>query len=369
VVLLSAFNGMEQLIDQIYSEFDPSIVVRSSKGKAFYERDVNWDALKTIQGTSYMSKGVEALAVLEYNRPISSEKTYRVKRTNAKLFAVDSSFLKVIAIKSNFKGPNPSLGSTSYPEGIIGISLLQKLEAPLDGSFKLFLPKKNISVRAKQPFYIKNLNLSSVLFYRNKEVNDETLLWPIEAYRKLVGDTMGRLTNIYFSTLPNTDLLKLKNEVSKVLGKDFEVKTYKEKNELIFKTSKSEKAILTLILIFVFVLASFNLVSSLTMLFIEKKDNFLAFKSMGLTKNTLFNVFFFQGLLICFFGVFVGVAAGYVICFTQLSFGFLHIAPGQPYPIGFSFTDFLTIIGSVSILSILFSYATVKLLLMRSDDI
>ena len=360
---------MEQLIDQIYSEFDPSIVVRSSKGKAFYERDVDWNALHKIKGVSSISKGVEALAVLEYSRPISSEKTFRVKRTNAKLYAIDSSFLDVISINSNFKGPSPSLGSTMYPEGIIGISLLQKLEAPLDGNFKLFLPKQNISVRAKQPFYTKKLNLSSVLFYRNKEVNEETLLWPIKAYRKLIKDTMGRLTNIYFSALPKTDLSKLKNEVSKLVGPDFLVKTYKEKNALIFKTSKSEKAILTLILIFVFVLASFNLVSSLTMLFIEKKDNFLAFKSMGLTKKTLFNIFFFQGLLICFFGICIGVAVGYLICFTQLEFGFLNIAPGQPYPIGFSLKDFITIIGSVSILSLLFSYVTVKLLLRRSDDI
>ncbi len=360
---------MEQLIDEIYSEFDASIVVRSSKGKAFYERDVDWAALKKIQGISSMSSGVEALAVLEYSRPISSEKTFRVRRTNAKLFATDSSFLDVISIQNNFKGPSPSLGSHALPEGIIGISLLQKLEAPLDGSFKIFLPKQNISVRAKQPFYTKKLNLSSVLFYRNKEVNEETLIWPIEAYRKLVKDTTGRLTNIYFSTSPETNLKRLKSEISKCLGPGFLAKTYKEKNELIFKTSRSEKAILTLILIFVFVLASFNLVSSLTMLFIEKRDNFLAFKSMGLTKKTLFNIFFFQGLLICLFGICIGIIVGYLICFFQLSFGFLHITPGQPYPIGFSLTDFLTITGSVSILSLLFSFLTVKVLLKPSTDI
>ena len=117
---------MEQLIDQIYSEFDPSIVVRSSKGKAFYERDVDWGALKKINGISSISSGVEALAVLEYNRPVSSEKTFRVKRTNTKLYAIDSSFLDVISINTNYKGPPPSLGSNYNPEGIIGISLLQK---------------------------------------------------------------------------------------------------------------------------------------------------------------------------------------------------------------------------------------------------
>lgn len=360
---------MEQLIDEIYSEFDPSIVVRSAKHKSFYEKEVKWKALEKIQGIRAISKGVEALAVLEYNRPLRSEKSFRVKRTNAKLFAIEESFLNVVSIDQNFKGPKPSLGTSTKPEGIIGVSLLQKLEAPLDGDFKLFLPKTTISVRSKQPFYTKKLQLSSVLFYRNKEVNEQTLLWPLSAYRKLTGDTLNRLTNVYFSAKPSSDIENLKSQIAGVFGPDYEVKTYKEKNELIFKTSKSEKAILTLILIFVFVLASFNLVSSLTMLFVEKKDNFLAFKSLGLTRKMLFNVFFFQGLLICFFGIIIGILVGYLICFFQVSTEMLHIAPGQPYPIGFSLKDFITIVASVSTLSILFSFITVKLLLRGSEDI
>jgi lipoprotein-releasing system permease protein len=360
---------MEQLIDKIYSEFDPSIVARSAKKKSFYEAQVNWKSLSQIEGIRSIAKGVEALAVLEYNRPVGSEKSFRVKRTNAKLYAVDTSFLDVISIEKNFQGPAPSLGKPGAPEGIIGVSLLQKLEAPLDGSFKLFLPKKTISVRSKQPFFTKQLSLSSVLFYRNKEVNDETLLWPLDAYRRLTGDTLSALTNLYFSAKPDVDLNELKSKISSLLGPEFEVKTYKEKNDLIFKTSKSEKAILTIILIFVFILASFNLVSSLTMLFLEKKNNFLAFKSLGLTKSMLFNVFFIQGLLISLFGIIIGMLVGYLICFIQLSTGLLHISPGQVYPIGFSFYDFLTIIGSVSALSVLFSFTTVKLLLLRSEEI
>ena len=360
---------MEDLIDQIYSEFDPSIVVQSKKEKSFLEKEIDWRRLKSLEGVAAVASGVEALAVLEYNRPLAQSQTYKVKRTNAKLYAVDTSFLSVISIEKNFKGPKPSFGLKEAPRAIIGISLLQKLEAPLDGNFKMFLPKKNIRVRSKHPFFTKNIDMSSVLFYRNKEVNEETLLWPIDSYRKLVGDTMHTLTNIYFSASQKTNLEVLKKSIKNILGADFEVKTYKEKNALIFKTSQSEKAILTLILIFVFILASFNLVSSLTMLYIEKKDNFLAFKSMGLTKRALFNVFFFQGLLICFFGILLGVLAGYFICFLQLYFGFLDIAPGQHYPIGFSLKDFFTIISSVSILSILFSYTTVKLLLRKSDEL
>lgn len=360
---------MEDLIDQIYSEFDPSIVVRSANEKSFVDKEINWKALHKIKGVSSIASGVEELAVIEYNRPVASEKSFRVKRTNAKLYAIDSSFLKVIGLSEHFKGPAPSLGDSINPKGIMGISLLQKLEAPLDGDFKMFLPKKNISVRSNHPFFSRKIELSSVLFYRNKEVNQETLLWPLASYRKLVGDTNKSLTHIYVLAQPDFDLVKLKNEISTLLGSGFEVKTYQEQNALIFKTSKSEKAILTLILIFVFILASFNLVSSLTMLYLEKKENFLAFKSMGLSKQSLFLVFFFQGMLISFSGILIGIIAGYSICLIQLLCGLLEIAPGQQYPIGFSFTDLFTIVVSVSVLSILFSFITVKLLLRKSDDI
>ena len=368
VLLLSAFNGMEKLIDQIYSEFDASITVTPKSGKTFSEKEVDWKAIESIEGVSTLAKGREELIVIEYGLPLHEQKDYRIKRTNAKLYAIDPAFLEVIHLKEHFKGEQPVLEDAQGPLAIMGIGLINKLEASLSAEFSVFVPKKNITVRAKEPFMKQKVYLSSVLAYQNKQVNEETLLWPLDAFRKMIRDTTDQISHIYIRTLEGENLDQIKGKIENKLGDHFLVKTYLQKNELIFKTSKSEKFILTLILIFVFILACFNLVSSITMIYLEKKGNLLALKSMGLTRKGIFQIFFFQGIQISAIGSIIGGALGYIICFTQLKYGFLEISPGQAYPIGFSFMDFITIALSVTILTTLFSFTTVKLLTRKQKE-
>ncbi len=356
---------MEKLIDKIYSEFDASISITPAEGKSFSEKEINWRGLSEVKGVQTYAKGHEELVVLEYSIPVKEEKEYRVKRTNAKLYGVDESFLEIIRADKHVNGKAPVLSDSEGPKGIIGIGLIQKLEASLNSELTIYIPKKNIKVNSKKPFFKKRVSISSVLMYRNRLVNEETFIYPISELRKLIKDTNETLTHIYVRADPTVELNDLKKRIEKVVGNEFVVKTYLQKNELIFKTSKSEKLILTLILIFVFVLACFNLVSSITMIYLEKKENFLALKSMGLTTKGIFHVFFFQGLLISFIGVFLGSLLGYLICWFQSRFGYFEMAPEQAYPIGFSWLDFFTIILMVSLLSVVFSYVTVKLLMRK----
>jgi len=356
---------MEKLIDRIYSEFDPSITITPASGKTFFEQDVDWESLSSVDGIKVISKGHEELVVLEYSMPLEEEMDYRVKRTNARLYGVEDSFLELIQAKTHSRGDKPVLRDSEGSKGIIGIGLIQKLEASLNSEFTIFIPKKNIKMSSEKPFFKKKVKVSSVLVYQNRLVNEETFLWPLSEVRKLTKDTSNTLTHIYVRAKSSSDLDDLKTRIQKVLGNDFVVKTYLQKNELVFKTSKSEKLILTLILIFVFILACFNLVSSITMIYLEKKENFKALKSMGLTNKGLFRVFYFQGLQISLIGVFLGGLIGYTICWLQSYFEFFYMAPEQPYPIGFSWVDFLTIITAVSLLSVLFSYVTVKLLMRK----
>ena len=359
---------MEKLIDRIYSEFDASITVTPKSGKTFSEKEVDWKSLSTVEGIKTVAKGREELVVIEYALPLHEQKDYRIKRTNAKLYAVETPFLEVINASKHFKGEQPILEDAQGPLAIMGIGLINKLEASISSEFSIFVPKKNISVRAKEPFLKKKIFLSSVLAYQNKQVNEEILLWPLDAFRKMVKDTTDQISHIYIRAQEGKNLNNIKAQIQNQLGPGFRVKTYLQKNELIFKTSKSEKFILTLILIFVFILACFNLVSSITMIYLEKKANFLALKSMGFTRKGIFQIFFFQGVQISAIGALTGGFLGYTICFLQLKYGFLEISPGQAYPIGFSWADFTTIVLSVTILTTLFSFTTVKFLTRKHKE-
>ena len=135
---------MEKLIDQIYSEFDASITVTPKSGKTFLEKEIDWNALSKIDGIKTIAKGREELIVIEYGLPLHEQKDYRIKRTNAKLYAIDPPFLEVIQLDENFKGEHPVLNDAQGPLAIIGIGLINKLEASMSAELSIFIPKKNI---------------------------------------------------------------------------------------------------------------------------------------------------------------------------------------------------------------------------------
>ena len=351
---------MEKLIDQIYSEFDASITITPAKGKSFSEKEINWAQLTSIKGIKNISKGREELIVIEYGQPIQGQEDYRIKRTNAKLYAVDNDFLKLINITNHYQGDAPRLYDEMGALGIMGIGLINKLEASINSEFTIFLPKKNITVRTERPFLKKKVQLSSVLVYQNKLINEETFLWPLEGFRTLVKDTNETISHIYIRTDSKMDIESIQAQIQQQLGNAFKVKTYYQKNELIFKTSKSEKLIMTLYF-FVVGLANLCFIHNYD---IHRRKITFSFKKYSITKHGVFEIFFFKE-----FDFLIGAHwryFGYLICFAQLKFGLIKISADQVYPIGFSWVDFFTIPTSIVVLTVIFSFTTVKLLTRKA---
>ncbi len=359
VILLSAFNGIETMIESLYSEFEPDITITANKRKTFDESEVNWEALNRCQGISSISKGLEEIVILRHEK----------KWVNATLIGVESNFLKTININKH-----AILGKPLFKEengaayGIIGAALINKLNLKLGGSdvkeqILIYAPKRNIKIRlGKNPFYSERISLSCAMNY-NSEINQEKIIWPLENTRSLLNYSRN-LSHIYIDVSPSIPIEEVKKKLTQIVGKAFIVKTNYEKNEVIFKTSKSEKIVVIIIMIFIFILASFNLIGSLTILFVEKKSNIAVFKSMGLNNKSLFRIFFYEGLLISGFGIVLGLLFGYLLCYLQLKFVFLTIPETEiPFPIKISWKDFTLILTSVSTISFLFTYFPVKFLI------
>lgn len=358
VIILSAFNGIEQLIENMYSAFDTDINLSSPARKTFRETEINWKELEKIEGIERFSKGVEEIVVLRHEK----------KWVNATLVGVEEQHFQSIRINEHLWAGQAIFNENGIDYGVLGVDLLQKLNAKIgDGEdierLLIYAPKRNMRLRfGKSPFYSDAVLLSGAMNY-NKEVNQDNLLWSLNKVRELLRYE-DELTHIYFDVKNGFDKEKVKAKIQAVVGADFAVKTNFEKNALIFQTSKSERMVVVIILIFVFILASFNLVASLTMLFIEKKDNIQTLKSVGFTDSDTFKLFFYEGLLISGIGILGGLVLGYLVCWLQLQFSLLVIpGPDMPFPIRFSWGDFLLIVGSVSVLSVLFSYFPTKFML------
>ncbi|MFM1915435.1 MAG: hypothetical protein RLZZ531_1104 [Bacteroidota bacterium] len=361
VVLLSAFNGIEKMIEQLYSEFDPPITIQHIQRKTFFDNELDLRKLQKIPGVKSVSKEIEEIVVLRHEQ----------KWINARLYGVEKSFLSECHLQKHLIN---HIGANAYQDGhfaYIGADLMQNLRLSLGTIEKdevlLYAPKRNVKIRlGKAPFFSSRIPIDGAVNF-NKEVNNSALLWDFQSASDLLG-YQNEISKIYVSVSPGFSNVEVKNKIIESIGsKNFSIKTNLEKNELIFKTSKSERLVVFIILLFVFVLAAFNLVASLTMLYVEKKESIKLLTAIGMTRNDIFNVFFFEGLLISSLGILFGLALGYLVCFIQIKTAFL-IIPGAnvPFPIVFTLSDLGLILGAVSALSFLFSFFPVRILVKNA---
>lgn len=359
IILLSAFNGIEMMIDRLYSEFDSEITIRPVQGKTFNENRIDGDGILAIPGVIRYSRAVEEVVILKHEK----------KWVNANLIGVDSSFLLMTNMKNHMVDGGAFLKLEEEDFGLIGATLLDKLGGfiPQNLGFETltcYVPKRDMKIRfGKNPFKTQLLKISGRINY-NREVNAQQLIVPLSMSKKLM-EYDNQISAFYLQCDENKDREAIKQEVQNYVGKDFIIKTNYEKNELVYKTSKSEKIIVLIILLFIFILAAFNLVASLTMLFVEKLDNIKTMISYGANSRFIFKIFFFEGLLISGKGILIGAVLGYLVCILQINFELITMpnSGGEAFPMKLSFFDGTLILTLVVLLSILFSYLPVKFLI------
>ncbi len=362
IILLSAFNGIESMIEKLYSDFDTDITIRSTIGKTFPEDLIDYASIQKTSGVVNYSKAIEEIVVIKHEK----------KFINASLIGVDSSFLNIARMKNHMVDGKPFIENKEHSFGLIGATLLDNLGGYIPENIGyeqviLYVPKRDSKVRiGSNPFNTKLIDISGRMNF-NREVNADKLVVPINLAKEIL-NYQNDITALYIDVDPSFKNEDVKTSLSELLGSNFSVKTNYEKNELIYKTSKSEKIIVLIILLFIFILAAFNLIASLTMLFVEKKENIQTMISYGANKKTIFNIFFFEGLLISGKGILIGLFLGYGVCLLQIKSALLTMpnSGGEAFPINITISDGILILFLVSVLSLLFSYLPVRFLVKKN---
>jgi len=367
VILLSAFNGIEQMVVKLYSDFDSSISVRSAKAKTFNQGFIDLEKIKSVEGVQHISRAIEEVIILKHED----------KWVHAQMIGVDTSFLIMSKMNDHLvDGVAQLYRHDGIPQAIFGAYLLDKLGGyipvfeDLQEQITFNVPLREGRLRpGKNPLNVRMVNVSGRMNY-NREVNAEKVVIPYDLANELL-EYGEDITALYIDVSKDYRLNRVKNEIQALVGDDFEVKTSFEKNELIFKTSQSERLIVYFILVFIFILASFNLIASIAMLFIEKKSDIATLYGLGADKRTLFNIFFFEGLMIVGRGVLYGLVIGYVVAFAQIYFGIVSMpsAPGENFPMETTWSDAFMIIASVAILGFIVSYFPTKILIRRHENL
>ena len=351
------------MVSSLYSDYDPAISMRSLEGKTFDSTAVKLTDLRKIPGVISVSKAIEETVIIKHGK----------KWINARMVGVDYSFVDACRLSEHMVDGDPYLEVNGEPTSVIGAGLLEKIDGYISETegyeeLMLYTPLRDASMtRLKSPFKVSPLRVVGRMNY-NKDVNMSDLLVSIN-YAEVQLNYGSDITALYFH-IKKEDIESVKGILDTRYGKRFKIKTAAEKNELIFKTSESEKKIVVLILLFIFVLAAFNLVASLNMLFIEKKENIETMERFGATKQFIFRIFFFEGILIALKGIVVGLVLGVGICLLQMQFAFLQMpnSGGEAFPIILQVKDVLFILGMVILLSVLSAYFPVRYLVKKTID-
>ncbi len=362
VILIAAFNGIEQMVEQLYSEYDSNLTIRSVKGKTFDESTLNLKAIKSTPGVVLTSKAIEEIVVLKHEQ----------KWVNARMIGIEPAFLEMADVSAHMVDGFPTLEENGEPMALIGATLLDKLNGFIPQSvgyetIDVYFPRRNAKISTvSNPFRNQIMKIAGRVNF-NREVNQEAFIIPLELARTML-DYEKDITALYINISPGSEAEDVKAELQQKLGKGFVVKTHLEKNALIYQTSKSERFIVICILIFVFIMAAFNLVASLTMLFIEKKDNIKTMQSFGANETFVFRIFFFEGLLISAKGIVIGLLLGYFVCCIQIFGNVLQMpnSNGEPFPVNLTWMDGVLVLTLVGILSTLASYLPVKYLVRKN---
>ncbi|RKE03268.1 ABC transporter permease [Marinifilum flexuosum] len=342
VIVLSAFNGLNQFIDQQFSCFDPDLKILPAKGKTFVPDSI-FGEIKNMEQVVFFSEVLEENALLKYGN----------RQRPAIVKGVDENFSLMTGIDTMMTDGNFVLDTNKYQFAVLGYGVAFDLGVGLTfvDPIKFYVPKRNAKV-GHNPMNAFNTEIiwPSGFFQVQPDFDTQYTLVPLSFARKLFS-YQNEVSAIELGINDSADIDEVKSEIQEMLGDDFQVKNRYELHDVIYKMMKTEKAAVFFILAFILVIASFNIIGSLTMLILDKKEDVSTLRSLGANEQTIRQLFLIEGCLISFSGALLGVVLGIIVCYLQIKFGFVKLAAGSffmnSYPVNVHLSDIFIIFITV----------------------
>ena len=361
VLVLSVFNGFEDLVLSMYNVFDPHIKVVSSNGKNFNGQKVK-EILLTYDDIDVYSSTLEEKALVEYNGKQHIVTIKGVDSLYSNLTSLDSVIISGDNI-NKFKDANVAIvgrGVAYYLSMNIG-SVFENLQ--------LYLPKRNANfINYKNAFSTSSLSPVGI-FSIQQEIDTEYILTHISYLQNLI-QKENFVSAIEINLLDKSEMLIFQKKLAEKIGNNYRVINQFEQQEFLYKILNTEKLVVFLILIFIVLISAFNIISSLTVLIIEKKNDIKTFLNLGLDHLSLKNVFVIKSMLGVVFGSLIGLVLGFLIAYIQQEFGLIKMGEGgfviDSYPVKILFTDFIFIQLIVLVIGFFASWTTAHLMLKKN---
>lgn len=347
VVILSVFNGLDSTIKSLFSSFDPDIKISASLGKSFEMKDGNFEAIKQLPEVATVTPVIEEDAFLKYGD----------RQYFATIKGVPADYYLSSGLDSSFISHGKFiLEANQIPFAVVGQGVAYFLSVGLNFSDPIHIYTLKKGTRGRPDVtnaFIHSTIYASGIFANQQEIDSKYVLVPFEFASGLF-QMNNQVSAVEIGLKEGVYDKEVKAKIATILGNKFTVKTQFEQHELFYKVMESEKWAIFVILGFVLIIASFNILGSLSMLIIDKKADIAILQSMGANQKLVRTIFLFEGWMISLAGATFGLILGIFICWIQIEYGLLKI-PGNDgsfifssYPVEIRMTDLFAIFMLVS---------------------
>ncbi|MBN2893424.1 MAG: ABC transporter permease [Bacteroidales bacterium] len=343
IVVLSVFNGIENLVSSLFSSFDPDLKIELNEGKSFITDTVIFDELKNHPQVAFLSFVIEENGLIEYDG----------KQMIATIKAVDENYKEVTGVDSMMYNGSFVLEENPRFYAVVGYGIAAKLGITTNLIFplKIWAPirSEGITLNSQNAFENEALSVSGI-FTVQQEYDEKYVIVPIDFARELM-QYGNRATAVEIKLLDENSK-KTQNEIQQIVGDGFVVKNRFEQKQLVYKIMKSERWAIFAILSFILLVSSFNIVGTMIMLIIDKKIDVSTLNSIGADIESIRRIFLFEGWMISAAGAVIGLVLGLGITLAQQFFGLLKFPTSgsfisNAYPIEVHFLDTLLVFGVV----------------------
>jgi lipoprotein-releasing system permease protein len=342
IVVLSVFNGFEDLVKSLYNSFDPDLQITIKEGKTFDASMFPKNQIEQIPGVISYTEVVEENALLKFK---SEQYIVTIK-------GVSNDFL--------IQNPMDSMlvdGNFVLEEGKINYTIMGYLVAyhlgikinDFSNPLTVYVPKRTKkTITALDQSFNTGFLIPSSVFSIQQEIDSRYIIVPIKFAQELL-EYSTEITSAEVRLKPGADIDQIQNNVQQLAGDKFIVKNRYQQQELLYKIMKSEKWAIFFILTFIIIIAAFNVVGSLSMLILDKRKDIAVLTSLGADEKKINRIFMQEGMIITLLGILIGLFIGFLLSYAQIKFGLIKLGGESGafvvpfYPVKMKLLDFFAV--------------------------
>ncbi len=376
IFVLSVFNGFNVVISDMIHQLSPDLNISAVKGKTINLNDFPIDKLKEIDGVDYVFPTITEDVLFKNSNKQQIGQVKGVPQDYNKIKRVRGTILNDTTFNITYNNINygiPGAGMAYF----LGINVYRPYS-----SIQVYVPKRGnaSSFNIENSFNSSRLTVTKV-FSTQQEIDERLVLAPLDwlanlmEYENIVTDIEVFINDKWQKTNGKRQIDRIKKEIKNILGEDYKVYDQYEQQETLYKMMKTEKMAVYLILTFILIMATFNVIGTLSMLIIDKNKDITLLKAMGADKVLIKKIFINEGLLISVVGGMLGLLLGIAAVLIQQYFGIIRLGNGDgnyiidAYPVALQFSDVLLVFITITIIGSIASFFTANKSIKKIQDV